>query len=116
MSVRPHPRTTILALAAALVAGGGARVTAGPMAELDADCTLDGKKLLGRVKVVEHFEDFAVRKVDHFPDLRVDFVDHFPDTCGRWQLVDSFPDFTIRYVDHFPDLEIEVVDSFPGVP
>jgi hypothetical protein len=71
-----------------------------------ADCTLNGKKLYGKVQVVDHFADFKVQRVDHFPDLNVQFVDHFPDRCGTWQLVDHFPDFTITYVDHFPDLQI----------
>ena len=102
----------LLGLAAVATVTGQA-VPAGKVGE---DCSLEGKKLYGRVQVVESFADFDVKRVEHFPDLRVQFVESFPDACGRWQLVDSFPDFKIRYVDHFPDLEIEKVDHFPGVP
>ena len=84
--------------------------------KVGADCTLAGKKLYGRVKVVDHFADLKVKVVEHFADLHVQFVEHFPDACGKWQLVDSFPDFTITYVDSFPDLEITKVQHFPGRP
>jgi hypothetical protein len=80
------------------------------------DCTFGGKKLHGRVKIVDAFPDFEVRVVTAFPDLRVKLVDAFPDECGRWKLVDAFPDFTIKLVDAFPDFEIEYVDAFPGKP
>jgi hypothetical protein len=84
--------------------------------KVSSDCTLDGKRLYGDVKVVDAFPDFEVKVVDAFADLRVKTVDAFPDSCGRWRYVDSFPDFTIKYVDSFPDLTIERVDSFPGLP
>lgn len=87
-----------------------------PMGKVGSDCSLNGKKLYGKVKVVDHFPDFKVKRVDHFPDLKVQFVDHFPDSCGKWQVVDHFPDFTVQYVDHFPDFEIQRVSHFPGVP
>lgn len=84
--------------------------------KIGGDCSLGGKKLYGKVKVVDHFADFQVKVVDHFPDLNVQMVEHFPDSCGKWQLVDAFPDFTITYVDHFPDFQIKKVDHFPGLP
>ena len=87
-----------------------------PMGKVDKSCTLGGKKLHGKVKVVEHFPDFKVKVVEHFPDLKVKFVQHFPDSCGEWQLVEHFPDFTIKYVEHFPDFEIKKVEHFPGLP
>lgn len=81
-----------------------------------SDCSRDGKKLYGKVKVVEHFPDFKVKVVEHFPDLKVQMVSHFPDGCGKWQVVEHFPDFTIQYVEHFPDFAIQKVSSFPGLP
>ena len=75
-----------------------------------------GKKLCGKVKVVENFPDFKVQVVDHFPDLKVQKVEHFPDDIGKWQFVEDFPDFTIEYVEHFPDFTIQFVDHFPGLP
>ena len=80
------------------------------------DCTLGGKKLYGKVKVVDAFPDFEVKRVDAFADLHVKVVDAFPDSCGRWKYVDAFPDFTIKWVDAFPDFTIKQVDAFPGVP
>ncbi len=106
--------------AAVLLAGTYALAAAGPgaapYAKVGSDCSLGGKKLHGKVKVVEHFPDFKVKVVEHFPDLKVKFVEHFPDSCGEWQLVEHFPDFTIQYVSHFPDFEIQKVSHFPGVP
>ncbi len=96
---------------------GGARVSAssGPSA-IATGCTLAGRPLAGRVKVVDAFPDLKVKVVDAFPDLKVRWVDAFPDSCGRWQRVDAFPDFTVQFVDAFPDLTIREVDAFPGLP
>ena len=74
-----------------------------------------GKKLCGKVQVVDNFPDFKVQVVKNFPDLKVQKVKHFPNEIGQWQFVDSFPDFTIQYVDYFPDFKIQFVDHFPGV-
>lgn len=74
-----------------------------------------GKKLCGKVQVVDAFPDFKVQVVDSFPDLKVQKVDCFPDEIGKWQFVDVFPDFKIQYVDAFPDFKIQFVDVFPGV-
>jgi hypothetical protein len=83
---------------------------------LSDDCTFNGKKLAGKVKIVESFPDVRVKAVSSFPDLKVKKVSSFADECGEWQFVDSFPDFKIQYVDSFPDVEIAWVESFPGLP
>jgi hypothetical protein len=83
---------------------------------IGADCTFRGKKLSGKVKVVDSFPDIRVKAVSSFPDLKVKKVSSFADSCGEWQFVDSFPDLKIQYVDSFPDIEIAWVDSFPGMP
>ena len=80
------------------------------------DCKLRGKKLYGRVRVVETHEDFKVRVVETHEDLDVMKVDHFPDNCGKWHFVDSFEDFTVRFVDSFEDFTVRFVTSFPGMP
>lgn len=80
------------------------------------DCKFKGKKLYGRVKIVNAFPDFKVKIVDAFPDLKVKVVNTFPDKCGLWQFVDSFEDFTIMFVDCFEDFSIKYVDAFPGMP
>ncbi|MBP0019853.1 MAG: hypothetical protein J7647_20155 [Cyanobacteria bacterium SBLK] len=78
-------------------------------------CTYRGKKLAGKVKVVESFPDLKVKPVISFPDLKVKPVTSFPDDCGEWQFVEHFPDFKIKFVESFPDIEIKFVESFPGV-
>lgn len=82
----------------------------------EANCTLGGRSLYGKVQIVESFADIAVKIVTAFPDLKVKTVSNFPDRCGKWQFVESFPDFKIRFVTSFPDLTIQFVDSFPGIP
>jgi hypothetical protein len=84
--------------------------------KVGSDCSFKGKKLYGKVKVVQHFADFKVKVVEHFQDLSVQTVEHFPDSCGKWQFVEHFPDFTITYVEHFPDFTIKKVQHFPGRP
>ncbi|MEK9786161.1 MAG: hypothetical protein VW546_09150 [Gammaproteobacteria bacterium] len=83
---------------------------------IDSDCTLNGKKLYGKVQVVTSFADFKVEEVQSFPDLKVEKKSSFADDCGEWEFVDSFPDFTIEYVTSFADFKIEFVNSFPGLP
>jgi len=80
------------------------------------DCTLKGKKLHGKFKIVDSFPDLKVQVVDAFPDLKVQVVDAFPDKCGQWKMVDAFPDVKIQKVTSFPDLKIKYVTSFPGLP
>lgn len=88
----------------------------GAMAKkIASDCTYNGIKLSGKVKIVDHFPDIKVQRVEHFEDLSVQFVKNFPNACGKWQLVDNFPDFTIQLVDHFPDITIKEVNNFPGI-
>ncbi|HLT40814.1 MAG TPA: hypothetical protein VK034_31270 [Enhygromyxa sp.] len=80
------------------------------------DCTFNGIKLAGKVKIVDSFPDVRVKAVSSFPDLKVKKVSSFADECGEWQFVESFADFKIQYVDSFPDVEVAWVDSFPGLP
>ena len=81
-----------------------------------SSCTLNGKKLWGKIQVVTSFPDLKVQKVTSFPDLKVQKVTSFPDSCGKWQFVKSFPDLKIQFVSSFPDLKVQFVTSFPGVP
>jgi hypothetical protein len=83
---------------------------------LAADCTFHGKKLAGKVKIVDSFPDVRVKAVSSFPDLKVKKVTSFADECGEWEMVDSFADVKVQFVDSFPDIEIAWVDSFPGMP
>jgi hypothetical protein len=83
---------------------------------ISADCTFRGKKLAGKVKIVDSFPDVRVKAVSSFPDLKVKKVTSFADECGEWEMVDSFADVKVQFVDSFPDIEIAWVDSFPGMP
>jgi hypothetical protein len=67
-------------------------------------CMFKGKKLYGKVQIVDYFPDIKVQIVDYFPDLKVQKVDYFPSSCGKWQFVDYFPDLKIQFVDYFPGL------------
>jgi hypothetical protein len=84
-------------------------------ASISSDCTWNGIKLYGKVKVVQSFADIEVKVVSSFPDLKVKKVRSFADRCGLWTFVESFPDFTVKFVNSFPDLKIKYVDSFPGL-
>jgi len=84
--------------------------------KVTADCTLNGFKLYGKIKVVENFPDLKVKVVEHFPDLKVQTVSNFPDKCGKWKMVENFPDVKIQFVQNFPDLKIKFVENFPGLP
>jgi hypothetical protein len=83
---------------------------------ISSDGYFKGRKIYGKVMVVDRFPDFKVQVVDSFPDLKVKKVSSFPERIGEWQFVDSFPDFTIQYVNSFPDIKIKFVSSFPGIP
>jgi hypothetical protein len=96
-----------------LAASSGSSMGTG---SIGTDCTFRGKKLYGKVKVVDSFPDIRVKAVSSFPDLKVKKVTSFANSCGEWQMVDSFPDVKIQFVDSFPDIEIAWVDSFPGLP
>jgi len=85
-------------------------------ADLDKkDCTFKGKKLYGKIQIVNSFPDVKVQEVTSFPDLKVEKVGSFPDKCGKWQIVNSFPDTKVQIVTSFPDVKVQYVTSFPGV-
>ena len=83
--------------------------------KITKDGYFNGKKLCGRVKVVESWADFKVEVVTGWSDLRVKKVDDSPTNIGEWQFVDSWPDFTIEYVSSYADFKIKFVDYSPGV-
>lgn len=91
-------------------------VSSASAGNVDSACRVKGKRLYGKVKVVDSFPDIKVQVVRSFPDLKVKRVTSFPDSCGKWQFVDSFPDLKVQFVDAFPDIKIQYVDSFPGRP
>ena len=88
-----------------VLSSGTISTARGAGGKVGGDCALKGKKLYGKVKIVEAF-----------PDLKVQVVDAFPDKCGKWKMVDAFPDVKIQMVTAFPDLKIKYVNAFPGLP
>jgi hypothetical protein len=44
-----------------------------------SDCSFKGKKLYGKVQIVNSFPDIKVQVVNSFPDLKVQKVSSFPD-------------------------------------
>lgn len=74
-----------------------------------------GKKLAGKVKVVDHYADFKVKVVNSYPDLKVKVKERYASSPGEWQFVDNYPDFTIQFVSGYPDFTIKYVSSYPGV-
>jgi hypothetical protein len=105
-----------LGLLPPLLAFGFAQSPAGASGKVGSDCTFNGHKLYGKVKIVDAFPDLKVQVVTAFPDLKVQKVDNFPDACGKWKVVDNFPDLKIQFVKAFPDLTIKYVTAFPGLP
>jgi hypothetical protein len=80
------------------------------------DCTLRGKKLFGKVQVVNSFPDLKVQIVEAFPDLNVEVVEDSPGRCGEWKMTNNAPELKVQFVTTFPDLKIKYVKSYPGVP
>lgn len=78
-------------------------------------CTYKGKKLYGKVQIVDFLPDIKVQVVDFLPDLNVQVVDFLPSSCGKWQFVDFLPDLKIQFVDFLPDVKIKYVDFLPGL-
>lgn len=80
-----------------------------------ANCTYQGKRLYGKVQIVESLPDLKVKVVERLPDLRVKLVTSSPTRCGEWQIVDILPDLRVQFVETLPDIEIQLVESRPGV-
>ena len=90
----------------------GAAVFSG---NISGECTLNGKRLYGKVRVVSSMADFKVEAVNSGADLKVEKVDMFSDSCGKWEFSDMFSDFTVEFVNVNSDFKIEFVNMFPGV-
>lgn len=63
------------------------------------DCTVNGIRLQGDVKVVETLGDVKVYVDTVFTSgtLEVRFTP-LPSSCGDWHIVDNLPDFTVEIV------------------
>ena len=81
-----------------------------------SSCTYNGKKLYGKVQVVNNFPDIKVQEVSSIHDLKVEKVSSFADKCGNWAFVSSIADLKVQFVSSLPDIKIEYVNSNPGFP
>ncbi len=82
---------------------------------ISKDCKFNGKKLSGRVRIVQAFGDVKVRVVTAFPNLKVVTLTYSSDRCGEWTFVQGSEDFTIQFVEAFEDVKIEFVQAFSGI-
>jgi hypothetical protein len=80
-----------------------------------AGCRFKGKKLYGKIQIVDFLPDIKVQVVDFLPDLKVQVVDFLPTSCGKWEFVDFLPDLKVQFVDFLPDIKIQYVDFLPGL-
>lgn len=87
-------------------------ISANPVSK---DCKFNGKKLSGRVRIVQAFGDVKVRVVTAFPNLKVVTLTYSSDRCGEWTFVQGSEDFTIQFVEAFEDVKIEFVQAFSGI-
>ncbi len=78
-------------------------------------CSYGGKRLYGKVQVVENFPDVNVKVVAANANLLVKQVEIFPSRCGEWQIVDAFPDLRVKFVESSPDFTVQFVENYPGV-
>ena len=53
------------------------------MSKISKDGYFKGKKLYGKVQVVNSFPDIKVQVVNSFPDLKVQKVNSFPNKIGK---------------------------------
>ncbi len=92
-------------------------ITKSELNPIAADCTFEGKKLYGKIRLVEYASqaDVKVKIVNSFPDLKVKFVENFADDCGEWQIVENGEDLRVFITENFADLKIRPVNSFPGL-
>ncbi|HMV45046.1 MAG TPA: hypothetical protein PK079_25125 [Leptospiraceae bacterium] len=81
------------------------------------DCKFNGKKLSGKVRIVQAFGDVKVRAVQAFEDIKVLNLSYASSlaSCGEWTFVQAGEDFTIQFVEAFEDLKIRFVQAFPGI-
>jgi hypothetical protein len=98
----------VAAMAGAPEADAGGKVS--------KSCTLKGKKLGGKFRVVKIGEDFKVRVVNIGEDLKVRTVNIGEGACGKWREVTIGENFKVRFVNIGEDFKIRYVNIAEGVP
>jgi hypothetical protein len=86
-----------------------------PYTSTKASCAFRGKKLSGKVKIVDYGEDIKIKYVDYNEDIKVQFVSSSADDCGEWQIVEYSEDLKVKIVDYGEDLKVKEVTSSPGM-
>lgn len=86
-----------------------------PYCHPKGSCSYQGIPLKGKVKFVEHGEDFKIKYVNYDEDLGVEFVKWGADDCGEWQEVDYGEDFKVKVVDWDEDVKVKKVEYSPGM-
>lgn len=80
------------------------------------DCTFKGKKLLGRVQIVEYGADFKISAVEYGEDLRIQAKSYNDSRCGNWYFVENGGDFKVQFVEYGEDFKIKFVEFGEGLP
>lgn len=100
-----------LILSVLLLAG----MSLGGTGRIGEDCSFNGKKLYGKVKIVSYGEDFKILPAGYGEDLRVETVGYGAGSCGKWEIVTYGEDFKIRFVEYGEDFKIRFVSYNPGL-
>jgi hypothetical protein len=82
---------------------------------IGSDCSFNGKKLYGRVRIVNAGEDVKVRIVNAGENLRVEFSSIEYSQCGRWFFSQSGENVKIRFVEAGEDITVRVHPNNPGL-
>lgn len=78
-------------------------------------CTVNGKKLFGKIQFVTAFPDVTVEVVTALADLNVERVTSITYKCGEWEVVTAFPDLKVQIVPALADIKVQFVSAFPGL-
>ncbi len=82
---------------------------------ISKDCTYKGKKIFGKVKIVEWGQNFQVKTFTWGADIHVKVTNGVQRNCGEWQFVEWGEDFSIKIVDYGQDFSIQYVTYSPGL-
>jgi hypothetical protein len=69
-------------------------------------CTYNGKKLYGKVKIVNYGADFKIRIVTSNEDISILQTSGDPNECGEWKFVEYSEDFKVQIVTSGEDFTI----------
>jgi hypothetical protein len=79
------------------------------------NCMYKGKKLSGRIELVDTFPDIRVRVVKSNPHLRVQKMKANTARCGEWEIVKFPPSLRVMIDQVHGEIDIQYVNFSPGV-